>query len=63
MNKIYLGDSVYAEYDGDGFILTISNGGPPSDEIYLEWEVLYNLQRFVQSIKARDINTHLDETK
>jgi len=63
MNKIYLGDSVYAEYDGDGFTLTTSNGGLPSNEIYLEWEVLYNLQRFVQSIKARDFNTHLEDTK
>lgn len=41
-NKIYLGDSVYGEFDGFGFWLTTNNGYPddPRNKIYLEPAVL-----------------------
>jgi len=55
-SKIYLGDSVYAKFDGFGFWLTTENGLPndPSNEIYLEPQVIVSLNRFVdEKIKER----------
>lgn len=52
MEKIrtYLGDSVYAEFDGDMIRLTTENGGMvPSNEIFLEAEVYHALVKFVGS--------------
>lgn len=48
MNKEYLGDSVYAEADGDDIILTTENGdiGDPSNIIVLEPTVFSALVRF-----------------
>ncbi len=34
--KIYLGDSVYVEYDGFHFVLTTENSTEPSNRIMLE---------------------------
>ncbi len=49
--KTYLGDSVYAEYDGYGHILTTENGdGPPSNLIYLEPQVYDELVRYVEHL-------------
>ncbi len=52
--KDYLGDSVYAEFDGSGIILTTENGlaSDPSNTIYLEPEVLRALVRFEERAKA-----------
>ena len=44
--KDYLGDSVYAEFDGYGITLTTDNGHGPSNTIYLEPEVIEALNRF-----------------
>jgi hypothetical protein len=53
--KIYLGDSVYAEWDLDikRVILTTENGLPedPSNIIYLEPEVMQALEMFWNKIK------------
>lgn len=52
--KRYLGDSVYAEFDGCTICLTTENGDPvndPSNEIWLEPEVLKALNRFVEELK------------
>ena len=40
--KVYLGDSVYASFDGFSVVLTTDNGLPsgPSNTIYLEPKVL-----------------------
>ena len=40
--KVYLGDSVYAEFNGWAIVLTTENGLPqdPSNVIYLEPSVL-----------------------
>jgi len=46
--KQYLGDSVYIEFDGDGFILTTENGDGPSNTIYLEPAVA---EALIQAIK------------
>lgn len=48
--QAYLGDSVYAELDGNGYVvLTTRNGYPddPRNEIFLEGEVLAALQVFL----------------
>ena len=49
----YLGDGVYAAFDGDGIWLTAENGLAATDAIYLEPEVLGKLERF-----AKDSREH-----
>ena len=45
--KTYLGDGVYAEFDGFGIVLTTENGSPiPTNTIYLEPSVLQALYSF-----------------
>ncbi len=44
--KDYLGDSVYADFDGYHVILTTENGFGASNTIALEPEVLAALNRF-----------------
>jgi len=53
--KIYLGDSVYANFDGYAIILTTENRLPtdPSNEIYMEPEVLDALVVFVKSFEKK----------
>ena len=55
--KEYLGDSVYAAWDGNGVILTTENGlpGDPSNEIYIEDRVWKALKKFVDRIKRGEI--------
>jgi len=52
-DKVYLGDSVYASFDGYAIWLTTENGLPsdPSNRICLEPEVFVALHRFVSSLK------------
>ena len=51
--KDYLGDSVYAEFDGHGIVLTTENGLGASNTIVLEPEVLHALNNFVERIKQQ----------
>jgi hypothetical protein len=44
--KVYLGDSVYAEFEHGMIRLTTDNGMGPSNEIFLEPEVIQALVRF-----------------
>jgi hypothetical protein len=55
-NKVYLGDSVYADFDGYQIVLTTDNGGGPSNMIYIEPGVFYNLKKYAQKmwIKPED---------
>ncbi len=55
MEKEYLGDSVYTEYDGYAIILTTENGLPddPSNKIYLEPEVVKAFLRFYAKVTER----------
>lgn len=50
--KDYLGDSVYAEWDGYHIVLTTNNGylDDPSNTIALEPQVLAALKRFEQRV-------------
>lgn len=53
MNKSYLGDSVYAEFDGYHVILTTENGDGPSNRICLDPGVLDCLDRYKNKIFKR----------
>ena len=48
--KVYLGDSVYAESDGEDIILTTENGEGPSNTIVLEPAVLQALWDFLKGV-------------
>lgn len=50
MNKTYLGDGVYAEYRHYGVTLTTDNGIETTNTIYLEAEVLNNLNEYLKEI-------------
>jgi hypothetical protein len=49
--KDYLGDGVYADFDGFAIILTAENGIAASDTIYLEPGVLDALVRYRERMK------------
>lgn len=53
MMKTYLGDAVYAEYDGNSIILTTENGISASNTIYMEPEVLSELEKYVERLRRR----------
>jgi protocatechuate 3,4-dioxygenase beta subunit len=48
--KQYLGDSVYAEFNGFGIVLTTENGEGASNTIVLEPEVIRALDQFVNKV-------------
>lgn len=52
MEKEYLGDSVYAEFDGDMVRLTTNNGrsNDPSNTIYLKYETAKALLIFFHRV-------------
>lgn len=54
MNKTYLGDSVYVEFDGFGLTLTTENGIGASNTIYLEPGIFDALTDYVEHLKAVD---------
>jgi hypothetical protein len=49
--KTYLGDSVYADFDGYHIILTTENGMEAGNRIFLEGQVVNALERFIKEIK------------
>jgi len=51
-NKTYIGDSVYAEYNGFEIILTTENGGAPSNRIVLEPAVYDSLVQWVKYVSG-----------
>ena len=51
--KVYLGDSVYAEYRDGGIVLTTENEllyDPPSNTIFMERETIEAFERFIDAI-------------
>lgn len=52
-HKQYLGDAVYADFDGFGIILTTENGICASNTIYLEPEIVAALNRYVEWLKTQ----------
>lgn len=57
--KVYLGDSVYADWDGFAIILTTENGTPfdPTNEIILEPEVWAALVKWVERLHGNQQET------
>lgn len=51
IQKIYLGDGAYADFDGFGIVLTTSNGIQDTNTIYLEPEVAESLKSFIVRIE------------
>ena len=49
-NKVYLGDSVYADFDGYGVILTTENGYGPSNTICMEPEVVNSFINYAKKM-------------
>ena len=54
MSKQYLGDSVYAEFDGHGIVLTTENGyeDDPRNRIVLEPGTYAALTEYVEWLKG-----------
>ena len=50
-DKIYLGDAVYATFDGYGVNLTTEDGVSITNSIYLEPQVLDALNKFIDQQK------------
>ncbi len=48
----YLGDGVYALYDYTGIWLHANHHATPTDRVYIEPQVLKNLNTFVERVKA-----------
>ena len=51
-NKQYLGDGVYADFDGHHIQLTTENGVDTTNQIALEPEVMTALERYAKSLRA-----------
>ena len=52
--KTYLGDSVYADFDGFHVVLTTENGFGPTNTIYLEDSVIARLEDFLNRLKSNN---------
>lgn len=57
--KIYLGDSVYADWDGWNIVLTTENDDsePPSNVIMMEPEVIESFKRLLKKLEEGE-QTH-----
>jgi len=53
MKKTYLGDSVYAHFDGYHIVLTTENGCGPSNTIALEPPVFAHLVEYAERLKEK----------
>jgi hypothetical protein len=49
--KTYIGDSVYADCDGVGIVLTTENGGDPSNRRYREPETYTAFVEWVNGLR------------
>jgi hypothetical protein len=54
-DREYLGDGLYAHFDGYGFELRANSYDTPSDKVYLEPEVLERLIGFTERIKKEKL--------
>lgn len=51
--KEYLGDGVYADFDGGFLVLTTEDGIRATNQIFLEPEVIGALLAYVEKLRAR----------
>ena len=52
-NSVYIGDGVYAEFDGHGIWLRANSYENPTDKIYLEPAVWHALMDFVDQLSNK----------
>jgi hypothetical protein len=50
MEKVYLGDGVYAIFDGESIILTTENGIEVTNTIVLDISVMYGFVDFLREV-------------
>lgn len=50
-NKVYLGDAVYADFDGHHIILTTENGFEATNTIFLDSDVASSLVDYINRKK------------
>ena len=53
MDKAYLGDGAYVEFDGFALVLTAEDGIRVTNRVVLEPEVWAALERFVAGLRAK----------
>lgn len=51
--KQYLGDSVYVDWDGQMIRLTTENGYGPTNEIFMEPEVLMAFEYYLKLLREK----------
>lgn len=51
IEKRYLGDGLYASFDGYHVVLSAENGTYATDTVYLDDTVLVNFERYVADLK------------
>jgi len=61
MNKIYLGDGLYGEFDGYQIELYASNGVAKTNQVFLEPSVLGNFILWIESLKKKPEENLADE--
>lgn len=61
MEKVYIGDSVYAVFDGYHIILTTENGYGPSNTIALEDTVFNSLLKYAERVYGGEFVFKKDE--
>lgn len=49
-DKVYIGDGVYVDFDGYGFILTTENGIEVTNTVVLEPEIFDSLVAYVSRV-------------
>ncbi len=54
VNKIYLGDGAYAEFDGLNIVVTAENGIVATNTVYLEKDAILRLFEFCLAQKFMD---------
>lgn len=66
MDKKYLGDGVYAEFDGYHIVLTTENGAEVTNTIFMEPAVFIQLKHYVDQLAMsmeKDPDLEEPETK
>lgn len=53
MSKRYIGDGVYADFDGYGIVLTTEDGISVTNRIVVEPEVYDSLMQFVKDLREK----------
>lgn len=53
MEKEYIGDGVYVDFDGYNIVVTTENGIATTNIIYLEPAVCSNLFKYIETLKEK----------